>query len=180
MGRVKLLILDIDGVMTDGKKFYDREGKVGFKTFCDKDWTAIKRLRAIGIPVMCITGDPYNEPILKSRNLDVIVCRGKGFHSDKSQYLPEVCQKWSCKPEEIAFIGDDLFDIGLMKKVGFPFCVENSPRIVKENAKSIGVKGGEDVLMHLFDTLESMGLVDEVKYHEVISKVYELDLRETF
>ena len=49
---IKLLILDVDGVMTNGTKYYDREGTVKLKTFCDKDWTAIKRFRAIGIDVV--------------------------------------------------------------------------------------------------------------------------------
>ena len=48
-------------------KYYDRDGNVVIKNFCDKDWTAIKRLRAIGIPVLFITGDPYNEMILSNR-----------------------------------------------------------------------------------------------------------------
>ena len=65
---IKLLILDVDGIMTDGIKYYDREGTVKLKTFCDKDWTAIKRFRAIGINVVFLTGDPYNVSILENRN----------------------------------------------------------------------------------------------------------------
>ena len=61
---IKLVILDVDGVLTTGKKYYNREGEVKLKSFCDKDWTAIKRFQAIGIPVIFITGDPYNKQIL--------------------------------------------------------------------------------------------------------------------
>ena len=57
---IKLIILDVDGVLTDGKKYYNREGEVLMKTFCDKDWTAIKRFRALGITVIFLTGDPFN------------------------------------------------------------------------------------------------------------------------
>ena len=57
---IKLVILDVDGVLTDGKKYYNREGEVLMKTFCDKDWTAIKRFRAMGITVIFPTGDPFN------------------------------------------------------------------------------------------------------------------------
>ena len=66
---IKLVILDVDGVMTDGKKYYDRDGNVVMKNFCDKDWTAVKRFRAIGIPVVFLTGDPFNAKILSNRNL---------------------------------------------------------------------------------------------------------------
>ena len=52
---IKLVILDVDAVMTDGKKYYDRDGKFVIKNFCDKDWNSIKRFRALGIPVLFIT-----------------------------------------------------------------------------------------------------------------------------
>ena len=63
MNQIKLIVLDVDGVMTDGKKYYTREGKVVMKQFCDKDWTAIKRFRALGVNVVFLTGDPFNESI---------------------------------------------------------------------------------------------------------------------
>ena len=47
---IKLLILDVDGVLTDGKKYYNRDGDVVMKTFCDKDWTAIKRCIKANLP----------------------------------------------------------------------------------------------------------------------------------
>ena len=60
---IKLILLDIDGVMTDGRKYYDKEGTVRLKTFCDKDWTAIKRFRALGIQVAFLSGDGFNANI---------------------------------------------------------------------------------------------------------------------
>ena len=65
---IKLLILDVDGVLTDGKKYYDSKGKVVMKTFCDKDWTAIKRFKALGVQVVFLTGDPFNTKIASQRN----------------------------------------------------------------------------------------------------------------
>ena len=113
---IKLVILDVDGVMTDGKKYYDRDGNVVIKNFCDKDWTAIKRLRAIGIDVVFITGDPYNEMILKNRNLPTVVNRGEGFHRDKINFLPEVLEKYKCSYKEAVYLGDDLFDYMITKE----------------------------------------------------------------
>ena len=49
--KIKLAILDVDGVLTDGKKTYDNTGLCIYKTFCDKDFTAIKKLKALGISV---------------------------------------------------------------------------------------------------------------------------------
>jgi 3-deoxy-D-manno-octulosonate 8-phosphate phosphatase (KDO 8-P phosphatase) len=101
---IKLVILDVDGVMTDGTKYYDRDGKVVLKLFCDKDWTAIKRFRAIGIQLFFITGDPYNEMILKNRNLPVVVNRGEGFHKDKVNYLAEILEDFNCFAKEVLYL----------------------------------------------------------------------------
>ena len=49
------------------------DGNVVMKNFCDKDWTAVKRFRAIGIPVVFLTGDPFNAKILNNRNLPYVV-----------------------------------------------------------------------------------------------------------
>ena len=118
---IKLVILDVDGVMTDGKKYYDRDGNVVIKNFCDKDWTAIKRLRAIGIPVLFITGDPYNEMILSNRNLPTIVNRGEGFHRDKINFLPQALEEYNCTADEVVYFGDDLFDYKIMEGVGYAY-----------------------------------------------------------
>ena len=177
---IKLIILDVDGVLTDGTKYYDRDGKVVLKLFCDKDWTTIKRFRAIGIPVVFITGDPYNEIILKNRNLPVVVNRGEGFHKDKVNYLTEVLDDYNCLAEEVLYLGDDLFDVNIMKSVGHPYCLLDSPIIVKQNANTLYCKAGENVIMQLFDKLEIDELIPVVPYDEVMTKIYELDLKEKF
>ena len=177
---IKLIILDVDGVLTDGTKYYDHDGKVVLKLFCDKDWTAIKRFRAIGIPVVFITGDPYNEIILKNRNLPVVVNRGEGFHKDKVNYLTEVLDDYNCLAEEVLYLGDDLFDVNIMKSVGHPYCPLDSPIIVKQNANTLYCKAGENVIMQLFDKLEIDELIPVVTYDEVMTKIYELDLKEKF
>ena len=178
--QIKLLIVDVDGIMTDGIKYYNRDGDVKLKTFCDKDWTAIKRFRAIGVNVVFLTGDGYNVMILENRNLHVITNRGKGFHSDKANYLEDILEEYECSAEDTAFIGDDLFDIGIMRKVGYPYCVKNSPQIVKDNAQTLKYKGGENVLMHLFELLEDQKLISTVSYENVVDKIYELDIKERF
>ena len=178
--QIKLLIIDVDGIMTDGIKYYNRDGDVKLKTFCDKDWTAIKRFRAIGVNVVFLTGDGYNVMILENRNLHVITNRGKGFHSDKANYLEDILEEYECSAEDTAFIGDDLFDIGIMRKVGYPYCVKNSPQIVKDNAQTLKYKGGENVLMHLFELLEHQKLIPSVSYEDVVDKIYKLDIKEKF
>ena len=75
MNQIKLVVLDVDGVMTDGKKYYTREGKIVMKQFCDKDWTAIKRFKAMNIPVIFLTGDTFNQAVADKRDIETIISK---------------------------------------------------------------------------------------------------------
>ena len=56
---IKLLILDVDGVLTDGKKYYDNTGLAKYKTFCDKDFSAIKKFKSAGVEVIFLSGETW-------------------------------------------------------------------------------------------------------------------------
>ena len=72
---IELLVLDIDGVLTDGKKYYGLDGLPFAKTYCDKDFTAIKRVRGAGISVCFLSGDErVNKAMAKNRNIDFLFC----------------------------------------------------------------------------------------------------------
>ena len=177
---IKLLILDIDGVLTDGKKYYDKSGLASYKTFCDKDWTSIKRFRAIGVDVLFLTGDPFNEQIAVRRKIPVIVNRKDGYHNDKGDYVDEICKQFRCDVSEIAYFGDDLFDIGIMKKVKYSFSLKDSPQMVKEYSEVINCNAGENAVMQLYEYCEREKLIHNIQYEEIMDKIYELDKKEEF
>ena len=189
---IKLVILDVDGVLTTGKKYYNREGEVKLKSFCDKDWTAIKRFKAIGIPVIFITGDPYNKQILDNRNLENYICRSGVFREefkkdevvevlDKAELLPEICEKYDCSVREIVYAGDDLLDIGIMRKIEWTFCPQDAPQMVKDIASStLKQNGGNNFVVALFESLEVLKLIPTYSFDEVIDKIYALDAKEKF
>lgn len=177
---IKLIVLDVDGILTDGKKYYNRNGDVVMKTFCDKDWTAIKRFRAMDIPVVFLTGDPFNESIARNRNIDVIVNRKDGKHTDKSEFINELVEKHKIKTNEIAYAGDDIFDIEIMKKIKWSFCPMNSPSIVQQYADVIDANSGENFVMILFDLMLDYKLIPKHNFNEHLAKVYSLDIKEKF
>ena len=73
---INLVILDIDGVMTDGTKVYDESHNVIYKKYCDRDFTAIKRLKDCGVSVCFLSGDKrINEGMAASRNIDFYYSR---------------------------------------------------------------------------------------------------------
>ena len=177
---IKLVVLDVDGVLTDGKKYYNREGDVVMKTFCDKDWTAIKRLRAMNIDVVFLTGDPFNESIARNRNIPCIVNRRDGKHTDKSYYIEDIAKKYNVGLDEIVYAGDDIFDIEIMKKLKHAYCPMNSELTVQSYADPIDANSGENFVMTLLDQLQEEKLIPTPNFEEHLQKVYELDEQEKF
>ena len=116
---IKLAILDIDGIMTDGRKYYGLDGIPFAKTYCDKDFTAIKRFRGSGIKVCFLSGDDrVNKPMAWNRNIDFYSARGK----DKADFVKLFERNYNTKKENMLYIGDDLFDKSIMEIVGHAFC----------------------------------------------------------
>lgn len=177
---IKLLILDIDGVLTNGRKTYDKTGQCIAKDFCDKDWTAIKRFRAAKVSVHALTGDPWNGAILEARNIPAHFTRGV----EKEDFLPELCQKYKVTPQECAFIGDDVFDVGLLEKVGYPFCPNDACAECdiawNEDSFRLFVKGGDHCLAELFEYCVENALIPELSFEQEYERIKTLDAAETF
>lgn len=148
-----LLVIDIDGVMTDGTKSYDFAGRVVGKNYCDLDFTAIKRFKAAGIRVCFLSGDKnVNQAMAETRKVDF-------FHNppgtDKVDFLPMLAEHYST--DRIAYVGDDYYDIAMMSAVGMSFCPQTSPMVVKRAAKFvIPVDAGSGVLAGIYDMLENV------------------------
>jgi 3-deoxy-D-manno-octulosonate 8-phosphate phosphatase (KDO 8-P phosphatase) len=180
---IKLLTLDVDGILTNGKKAYDKYGNVISKSFCDKDWTAIKRFKSLGIQVIFLSGDSFNKGVADKRNIDIIINRSEKEHIDKSKYIDKICEKYNVSTEEIAFAGDDIFDLNFMKKIKYAFCPIDAPNIIKKNSVTLNCKGGDNFIMNLFDYLDTMKtnrLIPSFELQEHIDKVYSIDVEEKF
>lgn len=177
MNKVKLVLVDYDGVFTSHKT-YDKTGLCISKSVTDQTWTAIKRFRAAGVPVHVLTGDPWNEGILAARNIPAHFTRGV----EKTDFLPELCQKYNVAPEEICYIGDDLFDVNLLRTVGFPY----APRDAAEECFDIGGAellfscGGSNVIMELFYKLRAKEVIPWLLFDEEYAKIKALDKTERF
>lgn len=148
-----LLVIDIDGVMTDGTKLYGRDGTVLGKRYCDLDFTAIKRFKSAGVKVCFLSGDrTVNEEMARTRRVD--------FHHnppgvDKVSMLRGVAQEYYTSPSRIAYVGDDYYDVGIMSHVGFSFCPASSPAPTKRAATIVlPVEAGKGVLASLYDAFE--------------------------
>ncbi len=137
-----MLVLDVDGVMTDGGMYVDSKG-VEAKKFNTKDGMAIKYLRKKGIPVGFLSSGLNAEIIeYRAKMLDVDI-----YWVGKGAKLP-VLQQWSAELkiplERIAYLGDDINDLELLPQVGLFACPIDSCRQIISNASMIlKSKGGE-------------------------------------
>tara|TARA_Y100001949_G_C15966832_1_gene321951 strand:+ start:126 stop:620 length:495 start_codon:yes stop_codon:yes gene_type:complete len=154
---IKLLILDMDGVMTDGTKTYNLEGEVISKAFYDHDFSAIKKFKADSLQVCFLSGDRrVNEKVAQNRKIDF-------YHSeagsDKVDLLTMLCDKYEVLPAEIAYVGDDVLDSRIMESVGFPYCPANAANEIAEiclkRGKILSRNAGSGVIDELYFFLKN-------------------------
>lgn len=167
---IKLVILDVDGVMTDGTKTYGVDGKVISKRFNDKDFTAIKQLKAAGVSVCFLSGDKnVNESIANSRKIDFYHSLNSDGVLNKESWLPILLKKYNVTNENTVYVGDDYFDLSIMNELHYTFCPFDSPKIIKES--SYGVldrNGGCGVIVSLVEYLLKYDLINFFEYDKVL------------
>ena len=173
---IKLIILDIDGVLTDGRKYYGIDGMPFAKTYCDKDFTAIKRLKGAGINVCFLSGDTrVNQAMAKNRNIDFYSARGK----DKAEFISLFEDTYKAGREDMLYIGDDLFDKSMLEIVGHPYCPMDACRdirIVCGYENIVPKNGGDNVICELYDMLLERQLVTDCTMEDIEN----LDKKENF
>ncbi len=158
---IKILLMDVDGVLTDGKIIYNDDGSET-KIFNVKDGFGLRLLMDSGIYTGIVTGRRSNALIHRCRNL--------GIHhlfdgiSDKRKILDKIVKKTKVSPNEIAFVGDDLPDIPLLKMVGLPLAVADAHEMVRKIAAMVTVnKGGEGAVREICETiLKAKGYWDKI------------------
>ena len=164
---IRLVILDIDGILTDGKKYYGLDGIPFAKTYCDKDFTAIKRLRGAGISVCFLSGDErVNKEMAKNRNIDFYSARGL----DKAVFIKDFETTYNTTPDKMLYLGDDLFDLSIMKSVGYAFCPVDSPNKIKKSCGKKNIidrRGGENVVARLVDILLERSLIEDATMEQI-------------
>lgn len=145
--RIKLVIFDVDGVLTDGSLFLSDDGQE-YKAFNSKDGFGMRLLQESGIEIGIITGRESTLVKLRMEELDVAhVLQGR---REKAPALEEVMQKTGYTLEQIAYVGDDVVDLPIMTQVGLSIAVQDARPIVKKHAhwitESAGGRGaGRDV-----------------------------------
>lgn len=116
LAKIKLLILDVDGVMTDGRIIFDSNG-VESKFFNVKDGHGIKMLQRSGIEVGIISGRESRVVANRAAELGITQVYQKAL--DKLVPYRQMLEATGASDEEVAFMGDDIIDIPLLRRAGF-------------------------------------------------------------
>jgi len=151
--KIKLLITDVDGVLTDGGLYYTIEGMV-MKRFQVKDGMAVHLLRGKGIDVAIVSGDASDIGIIRGQRLGIELLY-KNI-SDKKQTLDEICKLKNLTYDEIAYIGDDVNDIEAIKHVAISAAPADAANDVLELVDyRCEKKGGQGAFREFADFLLS-------------------------
>lgn len=137
--KIKLLLLDVDGVLTDGRIIYDSRGRDS-KFFDVHDGLGVYVLRKAGIKTILITAK--GSRTIRPRARDMQVAEVFADISPKTAVLEKILKKYKVDINEICFVGDDLVDLCLMKKVGFPIAVFNACPEIKQAAAFVTIREG--------------------------------------
>ena len=137
--KIKLLLLDVDGVLTDGRIIYDSGGRDS-KFFDVHDGLGVYVLHKSGIKTVLITAK--SSKAISPRAKDMRVAEVFADIFPKTAVLEKILKKYSVTLDEVCFVGDDLVDLSLMRKVGLPVAVANGAREIKEAASFVTSRSG--------------------------------------
>ena len=158
---IKLLLLDVDGVLTDGGIIYTDSGEQ-VKKFNSRDGLGIRLLQDAGIQVGIVTGRASQVLRHRCENLGIDLL----FDGivDKASVLQEIREKTRIEPSDMAFVGDDLVDLPLFARVGVSIAVGDGHAVVKQKADWVTeASGGSGAVREVCDEiLKSKGLFDQI------------------
>lgn len=151
--QVKLLGLDVDGVMTNGLLYFMPDGQE-FKTFNILDGHGIKMLQATGVKVAIITGRETAVVAKRAKDLGIeLLLQGR---EDKQVALNELREQLNLEWSEIAYLGDDLPDLPAIKQVGLGLSVPNGYSLVRQQADGVTqTLGGQGAVREVCDFIMS-------------------------
>ena len=161
--QVRMIVLDVDGVLTDASLYYGAEGEA-LKRFSARDGFAIKLAQSQGIHVAILSG--RLAPPLQARLKDLGICDQRVIQGsrDKGRDIELLAEREGVPLEHIAFMGDDLPDLPALARVGVSACPADAAPEVRERCRLVtGAAGGQGAVRELIETLlKARGEWDEI------------------
>lgn len=165
--KVRLLVLDVDGVLTDGTLYFHADGSET-KAFNNLDSHGIKMLQSSGVEVVIITG--RRSPLVSQRAKALGISLVYQGREDKLVALKEVQQKKALQWEQIAYCGDDLPDLAAIRMAGLGVTVPNAPEYMQQHSDYVCMKsGGHGAVRELCDLImQTQGTLQDAIDHYLL------------
>ena len=158
--KIKLVVFDVDGVMTDGRLILGDDG-LEYKSFNSHDGLGMKLLNASGVSMAIITGRTSNVVAKRAENTGI-----SHFYQgveDKLVAFLDLLERTGLTPEQCAFMGDDVVDLPPMRRCGLAVTVPAAPALVKQHAHIVTVReAGRGAVRELCELImQAQGTYDE-------------------
>jgi 3-deoxy-D-manno-octulosonate 8-phosphate phosphatase (KDO 8-P phosphatase) len=151
LGSIRLLVLDVDGVLTDGRLYFGADGEE-LKVFHVRDGLGIKQVQQLGVTVAVVSGRRSPPTIQRCRELGI----GEVFLGveDKEKAFSALCTRLGVTPRECACIGDDSPDLPLLRQAGFAVAVADAhPDVRRAAHRTTTLGGGQGAVREVCDWL---------------------------
>ena len=149
--QIKVLLCDVDGVLTDGRLWYGTEGEE-LKAFHARDGLAIQQLMQSGIEVALVSG--RDSPVLRRRMAELGIQHAVLGQPDKAAACRQIAAELVVALEACAYVGDDSLDLPGMALCGWSFAVADAPEVVQSAARSVlNTRGGEGAIREVAQML---------------------------
>lgn len=136
---IRLIAFDVDGILTDGGLYLTDSGEE-FKRFNSLDGHGLKMLKASGVELAIITGRTSRCVELRAKNLGIT--RLYQGVEDKWGTMQALLAELNLAPEAAAYMGDDVVDLPVMRRMGFSITVPNAPQVVRDHAHYLTQREG--------------------------------------
>jgi 3-deoxy-D-manno-octulosonate 8-phosphate phosphatase (KDO 8-P phosphatase) len=172
-GKIKLLVLDVDGVLSDGKIVFGHDGEL-MKNFNSQDGLGITIAHRAGLRTAIITGRESQIVHLRGSELKIAdICQGS---RNKVEALTELIAKYNISLDEVAYVGDDLNDLPVLVRVGLACAVANAVPEVKGYAHLVtNHQGGQGAVREVVEFI----LKTQGKWESIVSAYVEGEEIET-
>ena len=170
INEVKLLVSDVDGVLTDGEIIISSNGEES-KNFCVEDGTGVALAKCAKIEIVFLSGRYSKSTEIRAKELGIKRCL-QGY-LNKMKKIKELCSTFDVTLNQIAYIGDGLVDVPVLENVGFPISVPNAHLLAKEKSLYITkTSGGKGVLHEVIELI----LINQKKYDLALKVLREKNL----
>ena len=167
---IKLIITDVDGVLTNGKIYIDNNNNES-KGYHVDDGAAVALARLANIPIAFLSGRYSESTTIRARELKIEFCfQGK---LDKINSFIEIIKNYNISPKNVCYVGDSLIDLPPMDIAGFSIAVSNAHSLVRKKADHTTIlSGGEGVLLEVVELI--------LKYQNKLDAIYSKMSKENY